>query len=74
MFKTLVIKNPTFIFISVALSIQSFIITGTSAFNAKIALFQYQLTVSQVSAYAGISGGTGAILGNLAGKQLRFIE
>ena len=65
--KKLIIENPTFVFISAAVSVQTFLISGATAFNAKIALFQYQLTASQVSIYYGLSSGLGAIFGNTAG-------
>ena len=65
--KTLILKNPTFVLISTAVSVQSFLISGGTAFNAKIALFQYRLTASEVSVYYGLSSGVGAIMGNTAG-------
>ena len=68
--KRLILKCPTFVLLSIALSIKSFVITGSSAFGAKIALFQFQLTASEVSTYLALSAGTGAILGNLSGKYI----
>ena len=65
--KTLILKNPVFVLISTAVSVQSFLISGGTAFNAKIALFQYRLTASEVSVYYGLSTGLGAIIGNTAG-------
>ena len=53
--------------LSAAVSVQSFLITGGTAFNAKIALFQYRMTTSEVSIYYGLSSGLGAICGNTAG-------
>jgi len=68
--KTLILKNPVFVLISTAVSVQSFLISGGTAFNAKIALFQYRLTASEVSVYYGLSTGLGAIIGNTAGSIL----
>ena len=68
--KKLTIENPTFVLVSVAVAVQSFLISGTVAFNAKIALFQFQLTASEVSIYYGLSSGLGAICGNTAGIVL----
>ena len=72
--KKLTIENPTFVFISIALSIQFFVISASTAFNPKISLFQFRLTAAQASVFFALSAGTGCFLGNLAGENLDLLH
>ena len=72
--KKLTMENPTFVFISIALSIQFFVISAATAFNPKISLFQFRLTAAQASIYFALSAGTGCFFGNLAGENLGLLH
>lgn len=66
--KSLLLENPTYLCLCISISLTSFGVSGSTAFSAKMALFQFRLTASQVSLYFAGFVVTGAVLGNLAGS------